>query len=291
MISVLIIILTILIPSSLSLLISDNSISINGYPVLLYCVLISFTIHLIIFIPSAIMKNEKFYDFTGMIAYLSIIIFAIQQKYIQIHSIDIYSLVLSLLISIWTLRLGIFLFYRVLKVGEDIRFKDVKNNALKFFVWFSISSLWVSLTTMAAMNVVTSKNYNKDLTLLCIGTIIWIIGFLFEIISDYQKIKFKNNALNKNKFIDSGLWSISRHPNYFGEIILWIGIYIITLPSTSGLEYLGIISPLFVIILLNKVSGINLLEASADKKWGSSNEYQKYKKITPRLIPKLWKIK
>jgi len=291
MISVLIIILTILIPSSLSLLISDNSISINGYPVLLYCVLISFTIHLIIFIPSAIMKNEKFYDFTGMIAYLSIIIFAIQQKYIQIHSIDIYSLVLSLLISIWTLRLGIFLFYRVLKVGEDIRFKDVKNNALKFFVWFSISSLWVSLTTMAAMNVVTSKNYNKDLTLLCIGTIIWIIGFLFEIISDYQKIKFKNNASNKNKFIDSGLWSISRHPNYFGEIILWIGIYIITLPSTSGLEYLGIISPLFVIVLLNKVSGINLLEASADKKWGSSKEYQKYKKITPRLIPKLWKIK
>jgi len=291
MISVLIIILTILIPSSLSLLISDNSISINGYPVLLYCVLISFTIHLIIFIPSAIMKNEKFYDFTGMIAYLSIIIFAIQQKYIQIHSIDIYSLVLSLLISIWTLRLGIFLFYRVLKVGEDIRFKDVKNNALKFFVWFSISSLWVSLTTMAAMNVVTSKNYNKDFTLLCIGTIIWIIGFLFEIISDYQKIKFKNNASNKNKFIDSGLWSISRHPNYFGEIILWIGIYIITLPSTSGLEYLGIISPLFVIVLLNKVSGINLLEASADKRWGSSKEYQKYKKITPKLIPKLWKIK
>ena len=291
MISVLIIILTILIPSSLSLLISDNSISINGYPVLLYCVLISFTIHLIIFIPSAIMKNEKFYDFTGMIAYLSIIIFAIQQKYIQIHSIDIYSLVLSLLISIWTLRLGIFLFYRVLKVGEDIRFKDVKNNALQFFVWFSISSLWVSLTAMAAMNVITSKNYNQDLTLLYIGTIIWIIGFLFEIISDYQKIKFKNNALNKNKFIDSGLWSISRHPNYFGEIILWIGIYIITLPSTSGLEYLGIISPLFVIILLNKVSGINLLEASADKKWGLSNEYQKYKKITPRLIPKLWKIK
>ena len=291
MISVLIIILTILIPSSLSLLISDNSISINGYPVLLYCVLISFTIHLIIFIPSAIMKNEKFYDFTGMIAYLSIIMFAIQQKYIQIHSIDIYSLVLSLLISIWTLRLGIFLFYRVLKVGEDIRFKDVKNNALKFFVWFSISSLWVSLTTMAAMNVVTSKNYNKDLTLLYIGTMIWVFGFLFEIISDYQKIKFKNNALNKNKFINSGLWSISRHPNYFGEIILWIGIYIITLPSTSGLEYLGIISPLFVIVLLNKVSGINLLEASADKKWGSSKEYQKYKKITPKLIPKLWKIK
>lgn len=291
MISVLIIILTILIPSSLSLLISDNSISINGYPVLLYCVLISFTIHLIIFIPSAIMKNEKFYDFTGMIAYLSIIMFAIQQKYIQIHSIDIYSLVLSLLISIWTLRLGIFLFYRVLKVGEDIRFKDVKNNALKFFVWFSISSLWVSLTAMAAMNVITSKNYNQDLTLLYIGTIIWIIGFLFEIISDYQKIKFKNNASNKNKFIDSGLWSISRHPNYFGEIILWIGIYIITLPSTSGLEYLGIISPLFVIVLLNKVSGINLLEASADKKWGSSKEYQKYKKITPKLIPKLWKIK
>ena len=291
MISVLIIILTILIPSTLSLFISDNSISINGYPVLLYCVLISFTIHLIIFIPSAIMKNEKFYDFTGMIAYLSIIIFSIQQKYIQIHSIDIYSLVLSLLISIWTLRLGIFLFYRVLKVGEDIRFKDVKNNALQFFVWFSISSLWVSLTTMAAMNVITSKNYNQDLTHLYIGTIIWIIGFLFEIISDYQKIKFKNNALNKNKFIDSGLWSISRHPNYFGEIILWIGIYIITLPSTSGLEYLGIISPLFVIVLLNKVSGINLLEASADEKWGSSKEYQKYKKITPKLIPKLWKIK
>ena len=90
------------------------------------------------------------------------------------------------------------------------------------------------------------------------------------------------------KFISSGLWSISRHPNYFGEIILWIGIFIISLPSLEGFEYLTVISPLFVFVLLNKISGINLLEKKADETWGDLDEYKNYKKSTPELIPKFW---
>ena len=106
-------------------------------------------------------------------------------------------------------------------------------------------------------------------------------------IADYQKMQFKNKIENKDKFISSGLWSISRHPNYFGEIIIWIGIFIITIPSIEGVEYLTIISPLFIYFLLTKVSGINLLESKADIRWLDNIEYQNYKKSTPRLFPKI----
>ena len=105
------------------------------------------------------------------------------------------------------------------------------------------------------------------------------------IIKSYQ---IKNININKNKFISSGLWSISRHPNYFGEIILWLGIYIVSFPTLSGLQHLAIISPLFVYIHLTRISGINLLEEIGDRRWGSNAEYKNYKKNTPILFPKLF---
>ena len=120
------------------------------------------------------------------------------------------------------------------------------------------------------------------------GFFLWVIGFLFETIADHQKYLFKKNKLNKNKFISSGLWSISRHPNYFGEIILWLGIYIVSFPTLSGLQHLAIISPLFVYVLLTRISGINLLEEIGDRRWGSNTEYKHYKKNTPILFPKLF---
>ena len=130
-------------------------------------------------------------------------------------------MVLSLLITIWTLRLGIFLFYRVFKVGEDQRFREVKTSPSKFFVWFSVSGLWVSLTSIAGLNILSSKIDHNDYFFVYFGVLLWVFGFLFEVIADYQKMKFKNDKNNDGKFISSGLWSISRHPNYFGEITLF----------------------------------------------------------------------
>ncbi len=286
---ILVALICVLIPSSIAYAISDNSLLINDVPVIYYCIAISYLIHWIVFIPSYLQKTEKFYDFTGMIAYLSIIGFALYQKKQILGTIDFDSMLIGILISVWTLRLGMFLFYRVFKVGEDDRFEAVKTSASRFFIWFTVSGLWVSLTSIAAINILTTKIDHNNYYFIYLGALVWLFGFLFEVISDYQKMKFKNIPDNKNKFIDTGLWSLSRHPNYFGEIILWIGIFIITLPSISGIDYITIISPIFVYFLLNKISGINLLEIKAQKRWGKLDSYKEYRSKTPQLIPKFWR--
>ena len=283
-----VILVCLLIPGSIAYFISADSLVLNGIPLIYYCISISFLIHWIIFIPSFLNKTEKFYDFTGMVAYLSVIGFALYQKNKILGSIDFDSALLGILISVWTLRLGIFLFYRVFKVGEDDRFKEVKQVPSKFLVWFTVSGLWVSLTSIAALKVLTSQVEHNNYYFVYLGLALWIFGFLFEVIADYQKTKFKNNPENKDQFISSGLWSLSRHPNYFGEIILWIGVFIITIPSLSGIDYLTILSPLFVYTLLNKISGINLLEIKAQKRWGDLESYKAYRTKTPQLIPKFW---
>ena len=285
---ILVALICVLIPSSIAYAISDNSLLINDVPVIYYCIAISYLIHWIVFIPSYLQKTEKFYDFTGMIAYLSIIGFALYQKKQILGTIDFDSILIGILISVWTLRLGMFLFYRVFKVGEDDRFEAVKTSASRFFIWFTVSGLWVSLTSIAAINILTTKIDHNNYYFVYLGALVWLFGFLFEVISDYQKMKFKNIPDNKNKFIDTGLWSLSRHPNYFGEIILWIGIFIITLPSINGINYITIISPIFVYFLLNKISGINLLEVKAQKRWGDLESYKTYRSKTPQLIPKFW---
>ena len=283
-----VILVCLLIPGSIAYFISADSLVLNDIPLIYYCISISFLIHWIIFIPSFLNKTEKFYDFTGMVAYLSVIGFALYQKNKILGSIDFDSALLGILISVWTLRLGMFLFYRVFKVGEDDRFKEVKQVPSKFLVWFTVSGLWVSLTSIAALKVLTSQVEHNNYYFVYLGLALWIFGFLFEVIADYQKTKFKNNPENKDQFISSGLWSLSRHPNYFGEIILWIGVFIITIPSLSGIDYLTILSPLFVYTLLNKISGINLLEIKAQKRWGDLDSYKEYRSKTPQLIPKFW---
>ena len=283
-----VILVCLLIPSSIAYFISDNSLILNGIPLIYYCISISFLIHWIAFIPSFLNKTEKFYDFTGMIAYLSVIGFALYQKNKILGSIDFDSALLGILISIWTLRLGIFLFYRVFKVGEDDRFKEVKQVPSKFLIWFTVSGLWVSLTSIAALKVLTSQIQHNNYYFIYLGSALWLFGFIFEVLADYQKTNFKNNPENKDKFISTGLWSLSRHPNYFGEIILWIGIFVTVIPSLNGIDYLTLISPLFVYTLLNKVSGINLLEVKAQDKWGDLDSYKEYRKRIPQLVPKFW---
>ena len=103
-----------------------------------------------------------------------------------------------------------------------------------------------------------------------------------------QKRRFRADPANKGQFIHTGLWARSRHPNYFGEIVLWIGIAIITLPVLRGWHWVTLISPVFVTLLLTRVSGIPLLEKRADERWGGQEDYETYKVRTPVLIPRLW---
>ncbi len=265
---------------------SQSSIYYNGYPPLLICMSASFLIHWIIFIPSYLNKTEKFYDITGTMGYISILI---ASSYLAVNlsndNLSTRSLIVISFILIWSLRLGFFLFTRILKEGGDSRFDEVKKVLSKFLIWWSVSALWVFLTTANALTmIIDNKDLPNDL-FLYIGIVTWLTGFLFEVIADQQKRVFNSNPGNKGKFINSGLWSISRHPNYFGEIILWYGIAIITFPSLEGWQYITLISPIFVTLLLTKVSGLNLLEERADKKWGELKDYKEYKKNTSLLIP------
>jgi len=186
---------------------------------------------------------------------------------------------------VWALRLGLFLFVRVFQVGEDKRFHEVKKSFLRFLVWFSMSALWVFLTTANALTLILNNHPLIDDGYFLIGLMIWLIGFAFEVTADEQKKRFRNNPNNKGQFIRTGLWSISRHPNYFGEILIWVGMAIISFPVLSGWQYATLMSPLFVTLLLTRVSGINLLEASSDKKWGNMRSYQQYKQRTSVLVP------
>ena len=265
---------------------SHNSLTYNGYPILYFCMGASFLIHWIIFIPSFLAKTEKFYDITGTLAYLITLYLA---SALTAHSsggsLELRTIIIIGMVSFWAVRLGIFLFIRVLKVGEDRRFREAKKSFSKYLVWWTMSALWVFLTTANALTLIVNNKKLVNEPFFYLGVLIWIIGILFEIVADEQKRRFQINKNNKDKFISSGLWSISRHPNYFGEIILWIGVAIISFPTLIGFQYITLISPVFIYLLLTRISGVNLLEDRADKKWGELIEYKKYKENTPVLIP------
>jgi steroid 5-alpha reductase family enzyme len=117
-----------------------------------------------------------------------------------------------------------------------------------------------------------------------VGFVVWLIGIGIEALADQQKSAFRADPANKGKFIQSGLWAWSRHPNYFGEIVLWVGVAIIAFPVLSGWQLVTLVSPLFVILLLTRVSGIPMLEKRADERWGGQPDYEAYKERTPVLV-------
>ena len=256
----------------------------NGFPVFVLVIGIAFIIQVVAFIPAYKSQTEKYYDITGTITY--VLTTAITLLLTEI--LDIRSLLLAALIVIWALRLGIFLFRRVHNVGKDGRFDNLKPSFIRYLNTWVIQGLWVSFTSAAALAAISSKT-KVDLGIVgVVGLIIWAAGFAIEITADSQKKKFKANPKNINKFIDEGLWARSRHPNYFGEILLWFGVSVIAFPVLQGAQLFTLISPIFVYILLTKGSGIPILEKRADKKWGGMPEYEEYKKSTPILVPKVF---
>jgi len=255
--------------------------NLTGIQNITHAVLFIFLVHLLIFVPSYFFQTEKFFDLTGTISYISSVLF-IFFKSNTVESINLGSLALSTFIIIWSLRLGIFLFLRIKKAGKDRRFNEIKKSFSWFFMTFSVSGMWVTICSICALTGIANGIIFSTTTI--IGIIIFIIGFTIEIIADSQKTKFRANDDNKDKFITSGLWKYSRHPNYLGEIILWLGISLISFSSLEGFQYITLISPIFTYLLLVNVSGINFLDKSGDKKWGMLESYKKYKEKTPRLI-------
>jgi steroid 5-alpha reductase family enzyme len=144
----------------------------------------------------------------------------------------------------------------------------------------------VTLSLAAALAAITTELRLPLGVFALIGFLVWVFGFGFEVIADRQKSQFKESPDNEGKFINTGLWSWSRHPNYFGEIVLWIGVALIAFPVLRGWQLITLISPIFIILLLTRISGVPMLETRADEKWGGQDDYESYKANTPVLIPR-----
>ena len=272
--------------SILSFAVSYGIAYLTGSEIVKNAVLLAYIIHWIAYIPAYIFQTEKFYDLTGSITYLGVVWFVFLSSY-QSISLNFGNLILALLISIWTIRLGIFLFMRIHKAGEDKRFRSIKTSATQFLMTFTLSGLWVTLCSMCALVAISSSDGIVMNAITYIGIILFIIGFGIEIIADNQKTAFRSIEANKDKFITSGLWAKSRHPNYFGEVLLWFAVAVISFSSLEGLQLITLISPVFTYLLLVYVSGVRMLEDMNDKKWGNNEEYVNYKKNTPMLFLKL----
>ena len=274
-------------------IVGQNSVDFFGFPLLIFCFLYSYIVHWIFFIHAYIFQTEHYFDATGSFTYISLSIILIFNSIFNssFEGLNPYTYLIGIMVILWSLRLGMFLFKRVKDVGQDIRFLEMKKDFFWFFMTWTLSGLWVFLTYVAGLSAMTSINLIENMSFyhfifMLTGFLLWVVGFVIEILADNQKKIFRENPSNKGKFISSGLWAWSRHPNYFGEIILWLGIAIIAFPSMEGGEFLGLISPLFVYVLLTKISGIPMLEKSSDNKWGLEEDYIKYKKTTPILFLK-----
>ena len=245
-------------------------------------ILLAFLIHWLFFIPAYLLKTEKFFDLTGSLTYISIMVYVVYTKNNLQEQLG--SIILASLVILWAVRLGSFLFLRIKKAGEDKRFREIKTSFARFFLLWTISGMWVSFCSMCALTAIASNDGVIVNNIFYIGLVTFIIGLSIEIIADSQKTKFRKDPKNKDKFINEGLWAKSRHPNYVGEITLWAGVAIMSFSSLVGSQYISLISPIFTYLLLVYVSGVPQLTASGQKKWGHLESYQEYIKNTPTLI-------
>lgn len=260
---------------------SPGSITFNGLPSFALAASIGFILHWLIFIPSYIYQTEHYFDLIGSISYISIVLFT----FLALNNLDVRSILIGLLIMVWAVRLGSFLFIRVKRDGKDNRFTVMKTKFWWFLFTWTIGGLWVFITMAAGLAAMTSAKVVPLGWFALIGIFLWLEGFLVEVVADHQKTRFRSKKENQGRFINEGLWSFSRHPNYYGEITLWLGIAFIAFPVLQGWQLLTLISPIFVYILLTRISGITMLERRADKKWRDDPEYQRYKETTSSLIP------
>ena len=268
-----------------------NSVQISGYSAVFVCALLAFAVNWLAFIPSAVAQKDTYYDTVGALTYLSVIGVATASAW----PLDARAMIVAAMVGIWTIRLGSFLFSRIHAAGgADQRFEKIKVNPPRFLVAWTLQAIWVIFTASAALVIITSRQTAPldglldgllD-SLFWAGAAIWVIGFAFEVVADSQKRQFKKDPANKGKFITTGLWAWSQHPNYFGEITLWFGMLVMAIPLLSGWSWLAVISPIFVFLLLTRVSGINLLDGIAKARWGDNPAYQAYRKNTPVLFPR-----
>lgn len=267
-------------------------------PAMFTVFILSYGINILMFFPAFIWQTERFYDITGSITYLACTwySFFVGHKTTLRDTVfgpySIRSFIASVLVSIWAVRLGSFLLTRILNDGKDDRFDAIKPNFVRYLITWTLQGLWVMLTAypvfiINCQGISSPLDYKLVLTIL--GLALWVSGFGIEVLADRQKRVWRKNPNNRGKFIEYGLWYYSRHPNYFGEVTLWTGMFLFCASDFFKTQWAAVISPIFVFCLIYFVSGVRLLEAKADAKWGGQPDYENYKKTTSVfvILPKL----
>jgi len=262
--------------------VATNAVERFGLGVVVWCVLGAFVVNWIVFVHSWKTRSERFFDLTGSLTYISVTVLAV----VLADDRNWATWLIAALVGIWASRLGTFLFRRIRADGHDGRFDKIKTDFGRLFMTWTLQGLWVSLTAIAAWAAITRSGGPETGVLTWVGLVVWVIGFGIEVRADQEKSAFRADPANAGRFISTGIWAWSRHPNYFGEITLWVGMALIALPSLSGWSFVALISPVFVTVLLTRISGIPMLARRGLKRWGDEPAYQAYLDRTPLLVPR-----
>jgi steroid 5-alpha reductase family enzyme len=202
----------------------------------------------------------------------------------RLGDLDPKQFLVSYLVILWGLRLAFHIFFRNRGKGEDPRYQafraDWKENTWwkSFYKVFMLQGGLMLVILFSIINImIDSGDYLSKINQF--GIVIWMIGWIFETVADYQLLRFKKNPSNKGLVMNRGLWRFSRHPNYFGEVCVWWGVFLISIGS--GYWFVSILSPLLITFLLLKVSGVTLLE----KRYEGNDKYAEYKRKTSPFFP------
>ncbi len=230
------------------------------------------------------LRTEKFYDLCGSLAFASTALATFASGAREPRQA-----LLTGMVCAWTGRLGIFLLARVLRDGGDSRFDEVKTKPGMFAIYWALQGVWVWVTALPCFLINGASNQSALHAGDYVAFAVWLVGVATETVADWQKRRFKSDPANAGRFIDVGLWSLSRHPNYFGEIVTWFGAAGVALAAnvSPAVSCAAMCSPVFVTFLLTQMSGVPILEKSADERWGNEAKYQEYKRLVPVLVPRL----
>jgi steroid 5-alpha reductase family enzyme len=269
---------------AISLLGGVQSHLIAGQSSLLVLALLALFLQWLVFVPAWLGRTEKFYDFVGSLTFILVVLLGLGVA-AQSGQIVAYDFVLAGVVCLWAVRLGSFLFKRVHQAGGDKRFDEIKISFPRFFMAWTAQALWVVATLLPSLILLTSKRPHRADYWMVIGLGMWLFGFVIEVIADRQKSNFRARNPSGDRWIEEGLWALSQHPNYFGEIVLWTGIFVAGIGHYQGAEWIAVVSPVFVFGLLTKGSGIPLLQERGEARWGDRTGYRSYREKTNLLVP------
>ena len=280
---VIFVLLAVGLPLGVATLANPAELTLAGWPAMTALALGAFGIQWLAFIPARLFETERFYDLTGSLTYIAVTLAAVM----TVTAPSGPQWLIAAMILIWAGRLGSFLFRRIHAAGGDQRFDHIKVSSSRFFVAWTLQGAWVVMTSCAAVSAILSEQAPAVGAVFVIGAAMWVAGFVVEVVADRQKSRFRADPANEGRFINTGLWARSRHPNYFGEILLWTGIAVTAIPYISGTQWVVMLSPLFVYALLTRVSGIPTLVRRGQQLWRDDPAYQAYLTSTPLLVPRI----